>query len=612
MRFGCGAIDPPQPVGNIAATIQAPNLSISSNGVIQNVGNVIGTNVRLTGQSLINGITTANTYTPRVDGPSQVISLSPVNLPGLKLGTTGSGGTGASAVPGQASYMAGVLGGSATTLGPQQLLSELPASLQPSSTLFYYNPEAEDLMLQQAALKQTGQASFIGGLSYDRTNGLSVTDQEKGILYQNALDYAKQNNLQLGVALSQAQINELSKPMLWYVEQTVPDPSCVSTGIVTCKTVTALMPQVYLPSNSSSALSAGGNIIGQDVTLDFNQDGHGSILNTGTISASDTLTVNTSTLTNQANQVDVGQIWSSVKGGYIDTTGTVVQPGGFMSAANMDLNVQTLSQIGGALQKLNADGTLDQAGTQQMTAALAQQLGGSFTQMTLTDHLHTDFVKEGGFGFDQLAAMAAAVALSAMGMPVLGAMVSSTINQLSSGQGFSFGQVLEAGAVAWAVEGLDQGLGLNNLPLSQVGDDLISGAASMAEIAQGALEVVGTGLVSATVNTIAYGGSFGQVLENSVVSSLAAVAAGGIGAFNEQGGFGDGLQGQLLDIAAHGVLGCAASAAEGTGCAGGAIGGATSAAFTSLIPDPTDSNGNRVPWSPGVIFRHIGATGLPA
>jgi filamentous hemagglutinin len=72
-----GTIDPPTPVGNIAATIQAPNLSITS-ADIQNVGNVIGTSVSLTGQKLINGITTANTYTPKVNSPSQVISLSPV------------------------------------------------------------------------------------------------------------------------------------------------------------------------------------------------------------------------------------------------------------------------------------------------------------------------------------------------------------------------------------------------------------------------------------------------------------------------------------------------------------------------------------------------------
>lgn len=51
-----GTIDPPTPVGNIAATIQAPNLSISSNGQIRNVGNVLGTYVSLTGQKLINGV----------------------------------------------------------------------------------------------------------------------------------------------------------------------------------------------------------------------------------------------------------------------------------------------------------------------------------------------------------------------------------------------------------------------------------------------------------------------------------------------------------------------------------------------------------------------------
>ena len=41
-----------------------------------------------------------------------------------------------------------------------------------------------------------------------------------------------QNNIQVGVALSQQQINALTTPMLWYVEQTVPDPSCSATGLI--------------------------------------------------------------------------------------------------------------------------------------------------------------------------------------------------------------------------------------------------------------------------------------------------------------------------------------------------------------------------------------------
>jgi len=507
-----GTIDPPQPVGNIAATIQAPNLSISSNGQIENVGNVVGTSVSLTGQRLINGITTANTYTPRVNAPSQVISLSPLTLPGLNLSSARSSGTPLTSVAGQASYVDAPVGSSAQAqVSPQVLLANLPPTLQPSSTLFYYNPQEEDLLLQQAALKETGKASFVDGLTYDSQSTLSVTEQQKAYLYGNALDYAKQNNVQLGQALTQQQVSALDKPMLWYVEQTVPDPSCHATGTASCPTITALMPQVYLPANTS-ALSAGGNIIGTDVTLNFEGNGSGSIRNTGTISASNTLTVNTPTLTNQANQVNVGQIWSYIQdAGYQNTTGTVVQPGGFMSAANMDLNVQTLSQIGGALQKLNADGTVDSAGTQQLTAALQQQLGSNFTQMTLTDHLHTDFVKDGG-GLPTFVVMAIAVAASiatsgaaaaAMGttlttmtlgqsiaVAALSGMAGSAASQLASGQGLNFGALLEAGAIAAITAGLTNGItyngttgqfGLNDL--SQGLNSLPSGTSTLGQLA---------------------------------------------------------------------------------------------------------------------------------
>jgi filamentous hemagglutinin len=146
--------------------------------------------------------------TGRSDGHADLRQLgteSLVNLPGLNLSTPRSvGGALPTPVTGKASYLSGSLAGSMLgALGPQTLLDNLPASLQPSSTLFYYSPQAEDLTLQQAALQQTGQASFVNGLSYDSKTGMSVTGQEKAILYQNAINYAEQNNLQLGDALSQ-------------------------------------------------------------------------------------------------------------------------------------------------------------------------------------------------------------------------------------------------------------------------------------------------------------------------------------------------------------------------------------------------------------------------
>ncbi|MGN4017201.1 two-partner secretion domain-containing protein [Burkholderia gladioli] len=646
-----GQIDPPTPVGNIAATIQAPNLSIVSNGQIQNVGNVIGTSVSLSGQKLINGITQPNVYTPSVSAPQRVITLSPSTLPGLNLSIPRTVGTGTlpTPVPGKAVYVDDSLGSSAIgSLGAQDLLDNLPASLKSGPAVFYYNPQEENLLLQQAALQQTGKASFVDGLSYDSTSGVSVVEQEKAYLYQNAIDYAKQNDLQLGQALTQSQVDQLDRPMLWYVEQTFPDPACTATGTGQCPMITALMPQVYLPKDVG-AMSAGGNIVGKDVTLSFNQDGHGSVLNTGSITASGTLSVDTQTLTNQANQVNVGEIWQKVDGGYVKTTGTTVQPGGFMSAANMDLNVEALNQIGGALKQLNPDGTVDAAGTQALLASLQQQLGGNFTQQTLTDQLHTDFVKEGGaFGMDQLGMLVMAVVASivtygaastaigslattgstfvaaagsasaGLGNVVLSSAIagiaSSAAGQLVGTGKLNLGSAFEAGAIAAITAGLmngitysaESGLGFTTQPVTAG-----AGTQTLANLA-GVKPVVGTvtnqattavtvdlgtrglamlagGVIDAGVGTAIRGGSFLDALKGSLVSEVSAAGANAIGDASVSGSLVEaGTPGYWL---AHAALGCASSAAMGTGCAGGAIGGAVSSAFSPDIVNAMDPNG---------------------
>ncbi|WP_080439085.1 filamentous hemagglutinin N-terminal domain-containing protein [Burkholderia ubonensis] len=576
-----GVIDPPTPVGNIAATIQAPNLSISSNGQIQNVGNVLGTSVSLSGQKLINGITTANTYTPRVNAPSQVISLSPVDLPGLNLSIPRAVGTGSLPTPvaGKASYVDASLGGSALgSLGPQELLNNLPSSLQPSSTLFYYNPQEEDLLLQQAALKQTGKSSFVDGLTYDSKHNLSVTEQEKAYLYQNAVDYSTTHGLQLGAALTQTQVNALDKPMLWYVEQTVPDPTCHATGVATCPTITALMPQVYLPQDTT-AMSAGGNISGRDVTLKFNQDGNGSILNTGSITASGTLSVDTHTLTNQANQVDVGEIWQKVDGGYLKTTGTTVQPGGFMSAANMDLNVQTLNQIGGALQKLAADGAIDEAGTQQVLATLQHQLGGNFTQTTLSDNLHQDFVKEGGsFGMTQIFSMVVAIAAAIMMQPEITAAIASMSGAaeaateaafLAAQQGLTGAAITAAASAAGgtlAVGGLANtmiAVGLSSFASSALGQFVATGKFDLgADARNGLIGAVTAGLTNGITFDSGSGsfGSFGFNVNAPIqggapsLSALAGVQTTGNALVPQAGTTAGSMPGAMLALSANATI----------------------------------------------------------
>ncbi|MHA6853424.1 two-partner secretion domain-containing protein, partial [Ralstonia pseudosolanacearum] len=165
-----------------------------------------------------------------------------------------------------------VLGG----VGPQTLINALPAELRPGGTPFYYDPQVENQRLDQAALAQTGRTSFINGLAYDSQTHLTADDQQKLILYQNAVDYAKAHNVQLGQALTPGQLAALDKPMLWYVTQQVPDPNCLSSA---CPMVSALVPQVYLPPGYSG-IEPGGSIVASK-SLELLADN--PIRNTGTL-----------------------------------------------------------------------------------------------------------------------------------------------------------------------------------------------------------------------------------------------------------------------------------------------------------------------------------------
>ncbi|WP_206002150.1 DUF637 domain-containing protein [Paraburkholderia antibiotica] len=649
---------------------------------MQNSGNVMGQQVAITGASLVNGLTSPAVYTPQPTGSQQVISLGPVGTPvaatnaANQTGNLGLMGAGLGAASGIGSAIAGGSGGalgsaanagsgggavsvpggpsvqtpagvshSATYLvsspasqvmgdiGGAQLLAALPASLQPSTTQFYYDPFTEDQVLQQAALAQTGQASFVSGLAYDNQNQTSVANQEKQVLYGNAIQYAEANNLALGTPLSQSQIASLDAPMLWYVEETVPEPGCTATGNAACPTVQALMPQVYLPQNYA-VVEHDGTITGQNVTLTATNGG--SITNTGSITATDTLSVNAGTLTNEERSTDIGTQYDFISSidGLLTTTGTVTQQGGFMSAGNYQMNVDAVNQIGGALQKLNADGTVDAAGTQEELANLKAQLGNSFVQGTASDDLTTTFTslaespgvfQEIGMAFvvvvtSVITAGAATALMSggALAGTVGGSMISagaagftgSATSQAATGQ-FSFETALKGGLTAALTAGLtngitysaDSGVGWSGLG-SQISDNSLSalagvrnlggalvpqaGAASAGTIlAQGAA-LAGMAGIQAGVETAIEGGSFLTNLRDSAVSDAAAAGAYAIGNANAAGGFGSGVPGELGYVAAHAVLGCAASAALGTGCAGGAIGGAASAALSPLLLEGID------------------------
>lgn len=648
-------------LGSIASGIQAGNaLTVNSGGQIVNTGNLLGAAVDLTGTSMVNGITSPNQPTPPMAPPQQVIPLGPSPVPAGSLPPTATvtpdptepwqftpvvvatpTAPTATTPPAvdwhfnakpdgtpvitpttsndRAQYVnpspaTGVLAG----VTPDSLLAQLPPELRPGNVTFYYDPYTEGQKLQQAALAQTGQESFISGLSWDSQNNLSVTDQEKLALYKNAADYAKEHNLALGQALSADQVKALDAPMLWYVEQAVPDPRCTLASTI-CPSVNALVPQIYLPEGYAQALAVptGGTISGDNIKLTID----GQLRNTGQVVARDTLTVKAESIDLSPNVVSIGTNAYKAQGGWNVVTGTVVQPGGFLSAMHMDIEADSIRAINDALRVTRADGSVDPDASAALVAQLKESLGLNYTEGTVADDIHTRFIKEKkGFGIlGQIVAMAAAVAISivtagsgawvlaavgstltgtaaaAAGAAISGLIagtLSSMVSQVITTGSLNISAALKSGAISGLTAGLTQGalgaMNLSNAGIGSIGDNLAKGNWTLAagQLGNYAQASVIRSAISAGISTAVYGGSFGQAFAGGLVRDAAALAANAVGVkLPGIGSDGANTETIIANAAAHALIGCAAQGLTGGDCAGGAIGGAASAIAAPLIRD---------------------------
>ena len=610
--------------GNQTAAIQAGSALAMISGDVTNTGNLFGNDVNLSGNSLVNGIVDASQPTAASTIAQQMIPVGPSGSIAYGAGTASTS---------QPLYAVSTPGsGALAAFGPDLLVANLPPALRPDTNLFYYDAASESNQIQQTALTQTGTGTFVNGVAWDSTNGLSINDQQKAILYNNTIDYATANNIQLGQPLTPQQISSIDKPMLWYTEQSVPDPSC-SASATLCPNINALVPQVILPQNYAGT-TAGGVISGNNVNLTFAD----SITNTGIIQAT-TLAATTNSLTSEQRSIDIGRQAYQVEGGWMEYTGTQLQPGGFMSAVNLDIQAQNITAVNDAFRVLNPDGTTDAAGTAAMLAQLQQTLGGNFTQSTAQDNIQSHFIQDtsGPGMLGQVIAIAVAIALAVVtagaGLAVVGAVTGTTVaagsmaaivaaglqaaivgtlssmaTQLITTGNLDFGQALKSGAVSGIIGGATAGI-LGNAPGSS-GDISAGTESATTEVppADGIGQIskanwndflnnptsyvtnslIRSG-VSAGVNSIVYGDSFATALKNGLVADAAAAGANAIGDLNmptddESSNLG-------ANIVEHALLGCLAGAAGGSDCAGGAVGAAASAALAPDIIKAIDPTG---------------------
>lgn len=589
--------------GNTPAVVESGG-TITINATNQsNSGNITGTSVWLGGANVTNGLTDYRYQTPPTTLPPSVVDLSAAKMPAnVKFDAN-----------------APVLFSSATRLamlvplGGNILNAALPAELRNTQTPFLMDGWLEREALRQAALSEAGRSAFF--LTGD-------LDSERLALLDNAAKYANREGLRLGTALSSEQIARLTEPMLWYVEETITGPDG--------KTYTALVPKLYLPDSSRTELAntAGGAIRGHDITIEAQ-----TVRNTGFVVADGTLTVKADQLTNEKRSADItnggGEIRQYVEdAGYWKITGDTVQPGGFMTAATLNLDSKRIESISGEFYQNG----------QEVSASLAKALGENFISRTNEDHIQQKFIEnKSDNGLFQVVVMVVAVIIAiytagaasaalasaaesaasatiteglvagtitsveqavavqaSYGMWAatgfanaavsagLAGMASSATSQLLTTGKLDAGQMFKAGMTSGITAGLTSGLNLDKLDgLSNTANGTVATGAGSTDWGIKALGWTARAGVSAGVNAAINGGSFKTAFVNDFVSNAAAGIANKIGDLKQ-----DGSINEVERVAAHGVLGCAAQAASGGQCAGGAIGAMSASIAGNFVNDP--------------------------
>ncbi|MDH0685178.1 hemagglutinin repeat-containing protein [Achromobacter animicus] len=195
--------------------------------------------------------------------------------------------------PGAPVGNAGASGAINTGLGntPGGLNALIPAGAK------FLTPSGEPRRLGDGFYEQKLVADQILATTGQRfLEGFGDNDSQYKQLLANGAQFALNNGIKLGAALTEAQQRQLTTDLVWLVEQTVTLPDGT--------TETVLVPQVYLLVREGDLQGDGTLMAGRDVKLAAD----GDITNSGTIGARDATVMTASNIVNQAGGLIQGAI----------------------------------------------------------------------------------------------------------------------------------------------------------------------------------------------------------------------------------------------------------------------------------------------------------------
>src|SRR5450830_1133253 len=292
---------------------------------------------------------------------------------------------------------------------PATIDANAPITAIPNSALYHQNPNpnagylietdprftqyttwlSSDYMLQQLGYDPATTQKRLGDGFYEQNlvlqqvaqltgrnilSGYSSKQAEYQALMSNGVTVAQQFNLVPGIALTAAQVAQLTSNIVWLVEKTVTLPGGSTTQ--------ALVPQVYLSSQSTNLTSTGSLIAANNITVTNTQ----TFTNRGTIQAANTLSLSGSTISDQGGNLISGGAMTLASTSNIDLTSASVTANTLQLQSGQDITLDTGTRT---ITSSGANGTrsstlvgrtgiIDVSGdTQIVTGSNLQQNGGT-------------------------------------------------------------------------------------------------------------------------------------------------------------------------------------------------------------------------------------------
>ncbi|MHA6911495.1 hemagglutinin repeat-containing protein, partial [Ralstonia pseudosolanacearum] len=181
----------------------------------------------------------------------------------------------------------------------------------------------EQKLVREQVAQLTGRR-FLDGYSSDEAQYRALIDS--GVTYANAW------GLRPGVALTAAQMAQLTSDIVWLVEQDVTLPNGQTTK--------ALVPRVYVHVKPGDLDGSGALIAGQSVSLNVS----GDMVNQGSIAGRDVVSLTAENVKNLGGRITGGDVAVRARTD-LDNLGGIIDANNSLSAmAGRDLNVATTTR----------------------------------------------------------------------------------------------------------------------------------------------------------------------------------------------------------------------------------------------------------------------------